>query len=242
MCRLIEKAGGKAIRAPMLAIATIENVAEPLRILRKIVDYDWAIFVSANAVRYAVRLLGTPWPDGGRVKIAAIGEATARELANRGVTVDLRPKQQFNSEALLALPDWAQVAGKRFLIVRGQGGRELLADSLRERGGEVDYAEVYRRVRPVVDLEKLLPLWRSGGVAVVTLTSGGAMENLAGMMPEEDLTLLLGTPLVVFGERLADIARLTGYQNVYVAGASDSDILDALVRIAQTLQSKNSNL
>ncbi len=233
LCKLIEEFGGQAVRFPLLEIVPAEESDAGPRRLRCLENLDWLIFVSANAVRCAFELLGPQWLAHNAPKIAAIGQATAGELAARGVAVDLKPKQQFNSESLLAQPEWADVAGKKFLIVRGEGGRELLADALRQRGGGVEYAEVYRRLPPRADAEDLLSRWRAGGIAAVTVTSGEALDHLSELMKGNDREMLLRTPLVVIGERLARRARALGCVRVIATEASDRDIFGALLRIGQ---------
>jgi uroporphyrinogen-III synthase len=234
LCRLIEDAGGRAIRMPLLAIesATATDPG-PLRLLGSD-PTDWLVFVSANAVRCAFAVLGRHWLHTAKPrKIAAIGQATAKELLASGVTVDLMPKQQFNSESLLALPEWENVKGLSFLIVRGTGGREMLAETLRGRGGRVEYAEVYRRVAPSIDVAGLLASWRKGNISVLTLTSGDALANLWRQMPVSERELLLDTPMVVIGGRMARQASALGARHVYEAEATDADIFDAVTRIAQ---------
>ncbi len=236
LCRLIEDGGGTAIRLPLLAIETATCDSEGAQCLGRLENLDWLVFVSPNAVRCAFELSGPQWLAGSRAKIAAIGRATARSLAERGVAVDLKPKQQFNSEALLAESAFAEVSGRRFLIVRGVGGRELLSETLRSRGGLVEYAEVYRRIPSKPDdMAGLLALWRAGGIGVVTLTNGEALANLSQLMAGSGLELLLQTPMVVIGERLAQHARAAGYAQVIAAEASDADIFDAVIRIGRTL-------
>jgi len=82
-------------------------------------------------------------------------------LNKAGYVVDLLAENGANSEALLAMPELAQVNGQRFLIIRGQGGREELANVLRSRGASVDYLDVYKRVMPSIDNAKLLELLNS---------------------------------------------------------------------------------
>ncbi len=234
LCRLIEDGGGTAIRLPLLEIETVAGGGAHR--LGRLDDLDWLVFTSANAVRSAFALRGPQWLEGNRAKTAAIGQATAQALEEKGVAVDLKPKQQFNSEALLAEPAFAAVSGRRFLIVRGVGGRELLAETLRERGGLVEYAEVYRRRPPKPDdLPGLLALWRAGGIGAVTITSSEALANLAHLMAGSDLELLLRTPMVVIGERLGKQAREQGYAQVIATEAGDAAIFDAVARIGRAL-------
>jgi uroporphyrinogen-III synthase/uncharacterized protein HemX len=230
---LIEAAGGRAIRFPLLEIVPVPLDAEGPRTLADIAGCDWLVFVSSNAVRLGlacIRHAGEPaaWP-----KVAAIGQATAVELERQGLKVDLAPKQQFNSEALLALPEFADVTGQRILIVRGTGGREVLADILKARGADVTYAEVYRRAAPQVDPSSLLERWSSGEIDVVTVTSGDALDNLEQIVAAGDHSgLLRSTPLAVIGERIAQKARSLGYANVEVAEAGDESLLAAVIALA----------
>jgi uroporphyrinogen-III synthase len=230
LCVLIEQAGGKAVRAPLLEIVPIDPEPEAARLLNRPDEMDWLVFVSANAVRHAVPRLGAgPL----RAKVAAIGQATAEALAERGIGVDLMPKQQFNSESLLDSPELAQVQGKKFLLARGQGGREFLADALRARGAEVFYAEVYRRAPAPLDVPALLGLWRTGAIAATIVTSGEALDILAASLAQEGMDWFKRTPAVVIGERLAGRARALGCVRVMAAPASDLGVFDALASVAR---------
>jgi len=235
LCQMIRDGGGTAIRVPLLEIETAAIGEEGPSRLGRLDGLDWLVFVSANAVRCAFELLGPQWLEACPAKIAAIGQGTALALAEKGTAVDLKPKQQFNSEALLAGPEWSDVEGQRFLIVRGVGGRELLAETLRARGCLVEYAEVYRRKPPALDTQGLISRWRAGDFGVVTVTSGEALDRLAQIMAGGAEDLLKRTPVVVIGERLATRARGLGCAQVTAAGASDMDIFDAVVRIGQAL-------
>ena len=96
------------------------------------------------------------WPP--HLLPAAIGQGTVRALAAHGVHGCIAPEQRFDSEALLALPELQaeRVAGQRVLILRGDGGRELLAETLSARGALVDLVSCYRRLPPSDGLQPLL--------------------------------------------------------------------------------------
>src|SRR5262245_18429150 len=83
------------------------------------------------------------WPA--RLTAAAIGAGSRRELVRHGVRGVLAPEEGADSEALLALPALARMAGKRVALFRGGAGRPLLGDALAARGAEVEYADCYRR-------------------------------------------------------------------------------------------------
>jgi len=228
LCDRIAALGGRPIPFPALVIL---GPAEPEKVraqLGQLAGYHIALFVSPNAVRFGLEFLGgRPWPTG--VRVGAVGQGTARRLRERGIEVALVPQQGFDSEALLDLEELQQVAGKRVLILRGNGGRPLLGDSLRERGAAVDYVEVYRRECPRPDPTPLLAHWREQVQFVVT-TSAEVLENLAAILGPKGVPLLAETPLVVIGERMAQRAAGLGMRRVMVAAAADDAAVIETIR------------
>ncbi|MGM0595333.1 MAG: uroporphyrinogen-III synthase [Pseudomonadota bacterium] len=228
MCDRIEAAGGRAVRFPLLQIHDTGDSAAVDSVLAELAQFQIAIFVSPNAVHYGLPALerhGGPSPQ---LKLAAVGRGTARALEGAlGRGPELLPETRFDSEGLLALPGLQQVAGKRILILRGNGGRELLGATLQERGARVDYAEVYRRARPAADAAEPRWLERSD---IITLTSSEALENLVALTPPPERPVLFAKPLVVVSERAAKLARELGFRQRpwLVPRAGDEEILAAL--------------
>lgn len=221
---LIESRNGRAIACPALEIASSRDPGTVRELLRR--HWDLAIYISPNAVRFANDLLA-----GERLRAAqtaAVGAATASALSDLGCPPDLIPAGRYDSEGLLALPELQQMRERRVLIIRGEGGRPLLGDSLRARGAKVGYAEVYRRLRPATDPAPLLARWRSE-VDVVTATSAEVLDNLVAMLGTAGWPLLRETPLVVISDRMAARARERGFTQVLTAaGADDEALLAAL--------------
>jgi uroporphyrinogen-III synthase len=177
LSQAITAAGGEALLFPGLEIAPPQDLARAQAQLARLADHDWLIFISANAVQAAWRQADAVLRAyGGR--IAAVGAATAAALANLGVGVDLQPEADFSSEGLLATPVLRAVQGRRVLIIRGEGGREHLAQTLRARGAHVEYAEVYRRRCPVPSAELIEAVWVRRAPAVVIATSPQILDNL----------------------------------------------------------------
>lgn len=234
LAQLITEAGGRAVLAPLLSIAPPLDSSLATALLNAAEPWDWLIFVSANAVRFALDIDGWVGSVAGVTRLAAVGEATAAALAVAGLTADLVPYPQFNSEALLADPRMAQVTGQRILIVRGEGGREHLADILRERGADVAYAEVYRRV-PVSReaFSSSLIAWQEDNYDAVVVTSGEALAHLTGLLGETGLDGHPRPALVVPGERIANQAREQGWPRILTAEqASDEGIVQAIKQFA----------
>jgi uroporphyrinogen-III synthase len=231
LCSLIERYGGNAVRFPVLEIV---DAADPKRLQRaaeNLDQYDLAIFISANAVSRALaRILDfRPWPE--NLPIAVIGKRSAQELAQFGLHPDLSPRQRYDSEGLLELPELQAVRGSRIVIFRGNGGREFLAQTLRERGAAVDYVESYRRIRPQADLAPLLRSWESGGIDIAVVNSVESLRNLYEMIGEAGRYWLARTPLLVVSERMAGAADELGLTMppVVAENATDEAVIAALL-------------
>lgn len=219
LCHAVEAANGRPLPLPLMEIAAAADPATRQR-LGSATDYDWLIFVSANAVEHALPYL----PSSRDFRIAAVGRSTARALDGAGMTDILVPSTSADSEGLLAEPALADVAGQRILIVRGCGGRPLLADALQSRGARVEYAEVYRRERPADTRTRLHALFHRPPGAL-TITSGEMLENLitlSGSAPSwRDI------PLVVVSARVAEMADRAGFRQVIQARGADDDAIVA---------------
>lgn len=227
LCRLISSAGGCPVPFPVIAIRPAEDPRPAQLLLGQ--SWDLIVFVSRNAVEHSLSLLPQGrLPSGPQV--AAVGQATALALCAAGRAADLVPTGRFDSESLLSLPELAVMSDKRVLIVRGQGGRPLLGDTLVERGARLAYAEVYRRVIPDSDPAPLLARWEQD-VQLATATSGEVLKNLLTLVGRGGRTLLLATPLVVVSERTARTARCAGFARVELAKrAADEAVVAALCR------------
>jgi uroporphyrinogen-III synthase len=233
LCRWIEGHGGVAVRFPALAISEPRDWAPALAILDHLADYDLAIFTSANAVDRALPRVRERGGFPSRLEIAAIGKATARELARHGLDRCLRPERAFDSEALLALPRFQNVAGQAVIVVRGEGGRELLAETLTARGARVDHAEVYRRERPAADVAALLERWARSEIGAVVVASTESLLNLFDMLGVAGQDYLRQTPTITVSTRTVRAAANLGCHHLLLAReASDDAIAAALLRLA----------
>jgi uroporphyrinogen-III synthase len=145
------------------------------------------------------------------------------------------PEVAFNSEALLAMPQLHNVSGRRIIIFRGEGGRELLGDTLVNRGAQVVYANVYRRALPELDKNKLIQPWMQAQNSAVIVTSQEGLDNLVMLLDADAGKRLRQTPIVVISERILDKARQHGIQAPVVIAkqASDEAILEALIELSR---------
>ncbi|MDD5181053.1 MAG: uroporphyrinogen-III synthase, partial [Gallionellaceae bacterium] len=234
LAQCIAQAGGKAILFPLLEISPVAD-PQPLRaLIARLHEFDLAIFISPNAVRYGmeairaanVTLTPSPSPGGrGALKIATVGQGSALALRELGVKEVIAPQDRFDSEALLALPELQQVAGWRVVIFRGDGGRELLGDTLKARGAMVEYAACYRRTQPQQDVSTLL----AAVPHAITVTSSEALRHLWDMLDEPNRVLLSSVPLFVPHTRIAGAAHELGWRDVVTTAGGDDGLLAGLI-------------
>lgn len=228
LCQRITALGGVAVSFPVLDIRPPADPAGLQGAPATLDQYDWAIFVSANAVQRAlpVILAQRSWPV--TVRIAVIGKSSAAALDRFGLSAQACPSEQFDTEGLLALPTMQQVAGQRVVIFRGQGGRETLAERLRERGARVDYVACYRRVKPPIDSQKLNELGKIGVPDIVLVNSADSLNNLCQLLGEQPDLDLFNRQLLVVSERLVSVAGRCGFVKPPLVADNATD--DAVVR------------
>ena len=226
---LIRRAGGEALVFPAIEIREVADASAVHALIDRLDDYNLAIFISPTAVARAMALISSRRTLPPKLQIAAIGQGSARELKQRGVDRVLAPTSRFDSEALLNLPEMQQISGKRVVIFRGTGGRELLAQTLRERGAKVDYAECYQRVRPDMPATELLERGARNEIHALVVTSAESLENLREMVGEQGASWLKATPVFVTHPRIEQAGRKLGLTRLIVAQGGDEGLLQGII-------------
>lgn len=117
-------------------------------------EFDLAFFVSPNAIHHALEfiLARRAWPA--TLRVSTVGKGSGKVLRQRGFGDPIVPEHGFDSESVLALAEFAAeaVRGRKVVIFRGDGGRDLIRNTLRERGAQAEYVTCYRRYCPTPDL------------------------------------------------------------------------------------------
>jgi uroporphyrinogen-III synthase len=218
----LQAMGGEALAYPVISITEPVDTHSREAALKNISRYEMAIFISPTAVEKTFEEIAALPAS---LKIIALGKSTARALKSYACALAFEAETQ-DSESLLAQPQMqaAEVKQQSIVIFRGEGGRELLADTLRERGAEVIYADIYRRALP--DVEHLQSA-QLDTLHAVCVTSNQGLENLVQLC--DDLVRLKKLPLFVPGQRCADLAKNLGFRAIHIAsGATDKAMLNAL--------------
>lgn len=226
----IEMRGGEAVVMPLVEIAPPRDEARARAVLGELDGFDLVIFTSRNAVERGLAMAREAAPALARRTVAALGEASAAALGAAGVTGVLIPRGGNDSEALLAMAALGEDAmrGRRVLVVKGEGGRELLGRTLAARGATVIFAEVYRRRRPAA--AALEPLGAARADALV-ITSAESLDNLLALADERCRSALAGMACVAISERVARRIHAAGLGAAVVVAdrADDEALADALV-------------
>lgn len=227
-CRLITEAGGEAIRFPAIEIQPIQISEHEAKQLENWQQFDLAVFISANAVHHALSYIESTAPC---PVIGSVGSKTAELLTASGFRVDLVPEAGFNSEALLALPELESLQAKKILILKGQGGRDLLRETLIQRGAEVVEVALYHRGLPEANPEALNQKGLGGEIDLVAVTSLEILSNLQKLLGSDGQGWLKRVVLLVGSARMADQARAEGFSQIIVAAdPSDESMFGAVLQ------------
>lgn len=227
----VAAAGGEAISFPLLEIEAFDprNVcaaAQPW-----LERARWAIFVSPNAVRHGLTPIQrqmAAWPDS--LRVAAVGQGTARALMAAGLSGVRVPETGFDSEALLELEEFAAepITGQDILLFKGEGGRPLMAETLAARGALVHPVSCYRRLPPGAPPVRLQECAAAGGIDAVVVTSSEALSFLVPRLAPLAGDRLWDVLLVATHPRIADVARQQGFRCVLATPPGDAGVLAAL--------------
>ncbi|CAG4886297.1 fused uroporphyrinogen-III synthase HemD/membrane protein HemX [Paraburkholderia gardini] len=248
--------GVATLEFPLIDIGEVEDAAPLRAALTSLEHYALVVFVSPNAVDRAFAHHDAIWPHA--LPVGVVGPGSVAALARHGVEAPayrvISPSVaadddtgRFDSEALFAAleatPGTGGFEGRRVLIVRGDGGREWLADRLREAGAQVETVAAYRRIvpEPSVSAWSRVHALLSGVPHTWLLTSSEGVRNLDELAREHltagEIAQLKRAMLVTPHPRIAQTARGVGFDRITVSGAGDERIARALLASAASVAS-----
>lgn len=232
---LVRAGGGEALLIPVIDISKKPISKQEQRLLAGLDRGDILIFISSNAARFIGQAVTDPASRFKDLTVLAVGGGTAKTLVEEGFIEVISPQRGSGSEALLELDllQEASVRGRKILILRGAGGRELLPDTLRQRGANVDIVELYYRRKPAVDVAEIKNFWHQFPPDVIVITSGEGLKNLIDITPEQHREALFNTHLVVVSDRVRELAISSGFNLApQIAGnAGDSELMQAIISL-----------
>lgn len=218
--------GRQAWHLPLIEFLPGRQLSECTSCLVTLNDDDIVITISGRALTYlGPFMLAQPrsWPR--HINYLAIGKSSALALHHYCQQPVEFPEITL-SENLIDLPCLEHISGKTCLILRGNGGRELLGETLQSRGAKVRYFECYQRVALNYHGPEQAFHWRQKGISTIIVTSGEMLNLLYELVPAVDRNeWLLHCRLIVVSERLATIATDFGWRDIIVADGADNDAL-----------------
>jgi uroporphyrinogen-III synthase len=235
----IQALGGNVQHIPLLAIKPVDDLSGLKKMANELTGYRACIFISANAVKAAWPILSAANPAGWptTVAAAAVGPGTAAVLRAYGVAQVVQPERQYDSEGLLSEPFFAEMSchGQAFALIRGEGGRDFLAQSLRARGARVDDVAVYRR-QPHPEALQRLQTWLDAGseTGMLLISSSESLQGIVSTASADLVASLQTLPVLAPHPRIAESARQMGFLHVTVCDGGDAGLLRYLQTYNET--------
>lgn len=228
LCEQIQAQGGEATHFPTIAFAPPPDQAAYESALQQLGEQSWLIFISPQAVYASVPELRRHWPVfPEKTKFAAIGAGTSAALREAGYRVAVQPAQEWTSEGFLALPAFQAIEGEKIAVIRGEGGRELIDKTLKERGAVLLPVIAYRRVLPAVRLD----LTQYTQFDTIVCTSADTLLNLKALAGEAGWPLIRDARVIVMSNRVKLIAQEAGFGQICVTQSASNDaIIDLMVQ------------
>ncbi len=212
----LEGQGAEAVSFPAIRIVPPPDPAPLLRAAREAGSYDWLVFTSVNGVERFWAALAEVGQDARALAgkhVAAIGPATAAALRRRGVTADVVPERYVAESVVDALAAAGNLRGRRVLLPRAAGAREVLPERLAQLGALVTEVEAYRAVADAGEAGELRQRLASGSIDAVTFTSSSTVRSFVGAVGTE----LGGAAVACIGPITAETARELGLPVTVVA-------------------------
>lgn len=229
--RLMRRRGADTVVAlPGQRLQPVADAAVARAALRAAARGDGLVFVSPAAVRHAWNLLPR-WRLPKRLRVGAVGAATAAALRRRGVADVVTPHGSQDSEGLLADAALHGVRGQAWAIIGAAGGRDLLPATLRRRGARVTAVDVYCRTAPRWTRRHYARLETAPRPLLIVVSSAQSLARIATALPAGLVLALRAGELIVSSARLAALARGHGFTRIHVAdSALAADLADACER------------
>jgi uroporphyrinogen III methyltransferase / synthase len=228
LVRGLMELGCEVLPLPTIRIEPPEDLGPLERACRNLRSFDWVVFTSANGVEWFWQTLGnvggeTEWLEG--VSVCAIGSATARALERLGIRVRKVPPRYVAESIVEALQAEEDLEGKRILLPRAEGAREVLPTLLRQSGASIEDIPAYRTVQDRASGSRIRDELASGTIDLVVFTSGSTVRSLMEMVGGD----VRDTPIASIGPVTSSVVREYGMRVAVEAEVHTSEGLISAV-------------
>jgi uroporphyrinogen-III synthase len=230
----LRKLGATVLEIPFIEIRHPRSFKSLDSALLNLGSYDWLILTSVNGVEaMCERLLalGLTNKNLKHLRIAAIGPATSKAIEQRGIKVNVVPKEYVAESVVRSLR--RRVKGKRVLLVRAKVARDIIPRELRKAGAHVDVVEAYETVVPKSSRARLRSVLRSPRQRphVITFTSSSTVRNFVGLMGGRSAVVLDGISLASIGPVTSSTLRDFGFRaDIAAREFTIPGLVDSIVR------------
>ncbi|MDU8923464.1 uroporphyrinogen-III synthase [Pasteurellaceae bacterium LIM206] len=226
LTEMLNKSGIAALHLPFFEITAGRELNDlPLK-MNQLKAGDYVVAVSQNAVDYAAETFqhaGFRWRND--LRYFAVGQQTAAYFAGLSEQAVAYPFRQETSEGLLNLTPMQQLKNRQVLLLRGNGGRDLLPTQVAARGGAIEVIECYQRRPLQYDNIEQTSIWKRAGIRTLLVTSAEILNTLIDFVPPEEHDWLRGCRLITVSSRIEKLARKFGWTDVTVAAKADNNTL-----------------
>lgn len=209
----LEEFGAEVYEVPTIEVRPLIT-DKTYEILKNLRNYDWIVFTSENGIRLffeTLLKLGLDLRSLHNLKIAVIGPATYEALKHFYLKADIKPEKNFTQEGLAEAFQKVEVKGKRVLLVRAKVAREVLPESLKAQGAEVEILPIYETLCPETSGAKLKEVFKEK-INALTFTSSSTVENFFKLLKEAELDLPEDLVLASIGPVTSETLRKFGYE------------------------------
>ena len=228
----LKEHGFNTFHFPTIEIDDDHGSEQNVALMKQLDTFQMAIFISQNAVIYGLRLLQLTNCLSQLPPVAVIGRSTRQLLEQHHIPVAVCPPLP-NSETLLNMPELKRLSpGSRLLIFRGHGGKETLAKTLQSRQIKVQYAEVYRRLKPTPTTLSLSP----NPPDLIMVTSLDSLQNLFDLTIGSDIEQLRNTPVIIGSQSMMNLYTDLAFKRPPIVADTplDEDMIQAVVQWQNT--------
>jgi uroporphyrinogen-III synthase len=176
----IASLGAAVIELPLIRVSKAIDPEVLDDVLGELGSYDWIVFTSANGVKYFFEEFHRVFDDIralGVLRIAAVGEATARAISAQHLRVECQPKVATGDALADELIATGSLDSAKLLVITGNLNRDTLVTKLEEERGIVDTLQVYQTEKTDLSSEPAAEDFRARGADAILFASSSAVQS-----------------------------------------------------------------
>lgn len=215
LTKILKSKGASVIVVPMVKIESPASWDLFDNTLHKVDKIDWAVFTSRNGVEQCIKRINKlnqlPSKIFSKIKIACVGQSTAKILVKNGIFPDVVPKK-FQTEGLISELKKNELKGKTFWLIQAESPRKFLMNELTKQNSNIIFTPVYKSIPILKNYEFLIELLKKSKLDWVLFGSPSAVKNFKNILPKDFWFTLPNIPKIgCIGQITAEAVRGFGW-------------------------------